>query len=89
MAVGVQQEREAVGGKAVSAAPQEAWRDPKWSQYKVRVFYHYFAFVQMLLVLHWSQWFICSGCWGVLRVFTPSRCDAAWPLLYAVVWCAC
>lgn len=52
MAVGVQQEREAVGGKAVSAAPQEAWRDPKWSQYKVRVFYHYFAFVQMLLVLH-------------------------------------
>jgi hypothetical protein len=34
MAVGVQQQAQAVGSE-VSAAPQELWRDPKWSQYKV------------------------------------------------------
>jgi hypothetical protein len=34
MAVGVQQQAQAVGS-GVSAAPQELWRNPKWSQYKV------------------------------------------------------
>jgi hypothetical protein len=69
MAVGVQQEREAVGGKAVSAAPQEAWRDPKWSQYKVRVFYHYFAFVQMLLCCTGRSGSSAAGVWVFQEFF--------------------